>query len=530
MDRIRNIAFAVLVAAIIYVCFFNGISNLGLVGPDEPRYAWVAREMVESGDWVTPRLYGKPWFEKPPLYYWEAAIRFRMFGVSEFTARLPSVRAATLMTLVLAWAAWRFYGAATARAVLLMFPTCVGVFGFARAATTDMMFSALLGVAMICAAVLAGFPAGNRPKRYWLLLFGATLGLATLAKGPAAVVLAGGSVGLWALATRRWKEAFRLTYPSAVISFLVVAAPWYVLCARRNPEFVRTFLISHNIERYLTSAFQHEQLVWFYGPILLLGLLPWTALLAGVARDGVSTWREGKLRDSAGFFLACWVLFPLLFFSFSKSKLPGYILPVFPALVLLMARSVTRAIEEKRDAARWLLVGVGLTCLVLLALSGQWLSRLPAWWAQEQARNLLAAHAAIGAIAIVVVMLGWSRREQAALLLSAALITGIVGVVTQKVLTVLDYELSPRATAALADSMERTGETIYLYRLHRAWQYGFDFYLHRDLPEWTAEAGPAWVFTNSEGVAEIERQGHRVIRVKSIWPRQAFLVHIETGR
>ena len=133
-----RIGWLVLILITLYVCYFSHLGANGFVGPDEPRYAWIARDMAESGDWITPRLYGQPWFEKPPLYYWGAAVSFKLFGVTEAAARLPSALAALMGTLALAWLAWRVYGAETARWLLLLLPTTVGMIGFSHAAATDM--------------------------------------------------------------------------------------------------------------------------------------------------------------------------------------------------------------------------------------------------------------------------------------------------------------------------------------------------------------------------------------------------------
>ncbi len=276
------------------------------MGPDEPRYAWIARDMMESGDWITPRLYGSPWFEKPPLYYWGAALSFKLFGVSETTARLPSAIAALLATLALAWLAWRVYGSATARWLLLLLPSSAGndrlfAFGGDRYAVqrdADVRDGSGGGVAWNGANFERdrGSPiAITRPvfRKTRLLstaaLFGLFLGYAMLAKGPAAIILSGGAVGCWAAYTKRWKDTLRLLHPVAIAVFCIVALPWYVLCAIRNPDFLRVFILEHNFKRFLTPEFQHIQPFWYYGGIVLIAFLPWTpallwALVVGIRR------------------------------------------------------------------------------------------------------------------------------------------------------------------------------------------------------------------------------------------------------
>src|SRR6201984_2327218 len=285
---------AILIGLTLYVCYFSNLGVIGFVGPDEPRYAWIARDMAETGDWVTPRLYGKPWFEKPPLLYWGACICSKLLGVTEAAARLPSAISALLATLAMAWLAWRVYGAETARWLLLLLPTSVGMIGFSHAAATDMPFSAMLTVAMVCIAVVLGFTRNENtpilPHTPWaaLLLFGVFLGLAVLAKGPAAIILCGGAIFFWAVLTKRWRDARRLFHPVAVGAFVVTALPWYVLCSRRNPDFFRVFIIEHNFKRYLTPEFQHIQPFWFYVPVLFIALFPWSV---GALAQTKQLWR-----------------------------------------------------------------------------------------------------------------------------------------------------------------------------------------------------------------------------------------------
>src|SRR5215470_902147 len=300
------------------MCYFSHRGVVGFVGPDEPRYAWIARDMMETGDWVTPRLYGKPWFEKPPLYYWGAALSFKLFAVTEAAARLPSAVSALLATLAIAWLALRLYGAETARWVLLLLPTTVGMIGFSHAAATDMPFSAMLTIAMVAAAFVLGliprngvdgriqsklsYPSSSSTS-LTSFLFGLFLALAVLAKGPAAIILCGGGVLFWALFTERWRDAFRLLRPVTIAGFCITALPWYVICARRNPDFLRIFIIEHNFKRYLTPEFQHIQPFWYYAEIILLAFLPWAGVFLWSLIVGAQSARNGKLSPPTLFLL-----------------------------------------------------------------------------------------------------------------------------------------------------------------------------------------------------------------------------------
>jgi 4-amino-4-deoxy-L-arabinose transferase-like glycosyltransferase len=519
---LRTLALAALAAVVIYLCFFSRLDALGLVGPDEPRYAAVARQMADNGDWVTPRLDGESWLEKPVLYYWGAAAAFSLFGVSEFAARLPSALAALLAALAMGWTAWRVYGAAATWAVLLIFPTSLGVLGFARAAATDMVFAAPLAVALAAATELVLLtPPGQRPRRRWQILLGASLGAAVLAKGPAGVLLVGGSVVVWAVMSGRWAAALRPLYPLAILSFAVVALPWYIACARANPEFVEVFLVGHNVERFFTPTFQHVQPFWFFGPIVLLGLVPWTALLAGVAAEGAA--RGRRLRASPGLFFACWALFPVALFSLSQSKLPGYVLPSLAPLALLMARTLTRTIAGQSAAARWLLAAAGASIVFMGATGNYWLARLPGTPAElglDRAGVWLGVVVAAG---VLVALFGLLRLPWLALALAALLVAGLAEVTNRELIPVLDPHLSPRATAQLADRADAAEGNIHVHRLHRAWHYGLNFYLGAALPRWTEDSGPGWVYASEAGWRELEELG-RVEAVVGSHTRQAVLL------
>jgi 4-amino-4-deoxy-L-arabinose transferase-like glycosyltransferase len=511
-----RIGWTILIVATLYVCYFSHLGAIGFVGPDEPRYAWVARDMVETGDWVTPHLYGKPWFEKPPLFYWGAALCFKLFGVSEAAARLPSAISALLATLAMAWLALRLYCAETARWLLLLLPTTVGMIGFSHAAATDMPFSGMLTIAMVAAAVAIGLTRNENtpilPRTPWLalILFGFFLGLAVLAKGPAAIILSGGAVFFWAIFTKRWRDAFRLFHPVAIAAFCLTALPWYILCARRNPDFVRVFLIEHNFKRYLTPEFQHIQPFWFYFPILLAAFLPWTlGFLLLFQRDKE---QSPKLRSQCQidlFFLG-FGLCPLLFFSVSQSKLPGYIMPAVLPLACLLASGVACVLKETSYWSRRVPILFAFTILAIGVVAVRYASThilgqdiLLAPWTSYVWLPLLIS----GAIALISVARG--RTNLATLAIHAGVLISILGI--GRGLMWMDPQMSARGVlrATFVPVQSITSGMLYVHDLPRGIQYGLNFYLRHDIPRWSPDADPhGYVFTSWKGQEKLKTVGY----------------------
>jgi 4-amino-4-deoxy-L-arabinose transferase-like glycosyltransferase len=507
-----RIAWAALICATLYVCYFSHPGALGFVGPDEPRYAWIARDMAETGDWVTPRLYGKPWFEKPPLYYWSAAVSFKLFGVSEAAARLPSAIAALLATLALAWLALRLYGAETARWLLLLLPTSVAMIGFSHAAATDMLFAATLTLALVVAATLLRLTTptsvvvaqhaapdvstASSSNTLIAVLFGLFLGLAVLAKGPAALILCGGAVFFWALLTKRWRDAFRLLHPAAIAAFCLSALPWYILCARRNPDFFRIFIIEHNFKRFLTPEFQHIQPFWYYAAVLLIALLPWTALLLWSAVTGaIHLWRTRTI-SAATCLLLCWAAFCVLFFSVSKSKLPGYILPSIPPLILLSANSLFQQSQRASAASRWL--AIATACLILAP--GMFL-----WWLQVETRVLsgnwdiprqvlrIAMPCVIGGFLALVA--GLANRSKTAFFAAVCTLLILIALLKPELDRINAESMRSAVAQARSRWPEFSAEEVWTYQLRRSDQYSLSFYLQREVPPWSpADPQQGWVF------------------------------------
>jgi len=485
--------------------------------------------MAETGDWVTPRLYGQPWFEKPILYYWAAALGLLLHLPAEWAARLPSAIAAFAAALAIGWLGWKHYGndarieQSPALLAPLLFSSSVAAIGFARAGTPDMLFSTAIALAMASAAsVLRGAGAlraadaaseAGRSEFFALLLFGAFLGLAVLAKGPAAIVLAGGALLLWAVATQQWRATLRFAHPLALAAFCAVALPWYLVCALRNPGFLRIFIFQHNFERYLTPLFQHRQPFWFFGPIVLLALLPWTAFLWPAAREGLRLWRERSWANSPGFFLACWAIVPVVFFSFSQSKLPGYILPAIPPLTLLCSVGAVRAFRGSRAAAVSIAAVIGLTWLGLGIVALRLAHRIPWTSYSPDHTSRLVSHGGYAAlflgvlVALLVIAAGFYRRPHYVIACCALSVVACVEVANLGVLPILDRFESARSHAQFMRNDQRQ-DRIFTYHLRRGWNYGLAFYFHREILEWSpSDPDAALVLTTPAGLEEIRKIG-----------------------
>jgi 4-amino-4-deoxy-L-arabinose transferase-like glycosyltransferase len=325
--------------------FFFGLAYFGLIGADEPRYAQVAREMLARHDWITPTLGGKPWLEKPPLYYWQAMLAYSIFGVSDWAARLPSAVDATLMVVATYLFLKRFRPGFQLDGAL-MTASAAGVIGFARAASTDMPLAAMFTIAML------GWYAWYESKSYrYLAVFYCFLAFGLLAKGPVAPVLAAIIIVIFAVAKNDYRLVWRTLSIPGIFLFCALALPWYINVQIKNPEFFRIFILQHNFARFGTNLYRHKEPFWYYAPVALLGLIPWTVFVAASLVETIRVWwaeRREMLEseDALNAFLVIWLVLPIIFFSFSQSKLPGYIVPALPAGTLLLAEYVRRRVSD----------------------------------------------------------------------------------------------------------------------------------------------------------------------------------------
>jgi 4-amino-4-deoxy-L-arabinose transferase-like glycosyltransferase len=341
--------------------FSFGLGSLGLLGPDEPRYAEVAREMFVSGDYISTRLCGCLWFEKPALLYWLTAAGYRFFGVNEFAARFPTtlIAIATVAMVCFALNSYGRRGVAFGAGLVL---ATAGIFiAYARVATPDMVLTAT-----ITATLLSGYQASRSTNRarmiYWALAFSSTA-LAVLAKGLVGVVLVAIILSFWMILTGRLRALGLRDCVVGVAAFIVVSGSWYgPVLSRHGWSFVEEFFIRHHFQRYTSNEFGHPQPVYFFVIVAIAGLAPWTFYLI----PAFARLRFVLRSDSLVTLAWIWAVIPLLFFSFSESKLPGYILPIFPALAIIVGAEIERMCDG--ETGRDLSVAKWLTALVLMGM------------------------------------------------------------------------------------------------------------------------------------------------------------------
>lgn len=510
-----------LVLIVLYVCLFSGLGALGLVGPDEPRYAAIARAMAETHDWITPRLWGTPWFEKPVLYYWAAGIAMRVFGVSEFAARLPSALGALLAVLAVAWTALRTYGIGAAWYALLMLPTSVAMIAFSRAATPDMLFAGMLTASM---AIAAEMLQKARPGPILRIAFGFFLGAAVLAKGPAAIILAGGATLMWAGLSRQWRAPFRFLNPLVIAAFCVTALPWYVLCALRNPGFLRDFIWHHNFERYFTPVFEHPQPFWFFGIILLLAVIPWIWVFCTLLTR--IDLKKDEM-DSCGALIGCWVAFPVFFFSLSQSKLPSYILPAIPLLFVLLGREVALSIARGGKRTIWQVGAAGAIFLTVGAAYIKPALDIGPILRITDLRGIIAGLSVCIVGGLSIIALSLLKRPKAALIGVVLVMTVLVEIANVWILPQTDRLFSPRELAQLVISKDSTSADIAEYKLPRTWKYGLNYYFGRELREWSpGSPQPDWIVTTPKSALEIQDGGIQVQEINPISAPTIMLLHV----
>jgi len=350
------------------ILWFATLDYRHLIPTDEGRYAQMAREMMVSGDYITPRYNDYKYFEKPPLHIWASAITFQLFGLGEWQARFWSGLTGYLTILLVGFTAAQLFGRVTgylAALILLSSPMWV-VGGHFNA--LDMGLSAFLNLAL-CSVLLAQHAyEHHRPQsgRYWMWICWLAMALATLSKGLIGIVIPGMVLFAYVITRFDWKMITRLHLISGLIIYLAVTAPWFIAVSIKNPEFAHFFFIYEHFERFTATAHGRTAPVYFFLPLVVVGFLPWIPQFFRSAWQTLRQYRMGSF--SAPWMLWAWFAVILIFFSISRSKLPGYIMPVFPALAILAAKSIADYLESQMHLSmRWRLQTL---FFALLAITG----------------------------------------------------------------------------------------------------------------------------------------------------------------
>jgi len=321
--RRRRVLYMLLIIVASYLFFFYNIGSYSLKEPDEGRYAEIPREMVEQGDYLVPHLNYVRYFEKPPLLYWVTAISYKVFGVNEWSFRFPNALTALLCVVVTYLFVAQWFTRKTALLSSLLLMSSFGFFAMAHIVTIDMVFAFLL-----FASLLSFFEFYRSEKPLFLFLFFAALALAILAKGPVAVVLMGVTIVLFLLVEKRVSFLKKMVSARGFLLFFLIVAPWFIAICLKEKEFFHFFFINQHVLRFFTTKHHRSGPVYYFFPVLFGGLFPWSIFLP---RAVIKLWRARELRL---FFI--WSAVVFCFFSISGSKLPPYILPVFPAASIIL--------------------------------------------------------------------------------------------------------------------------------------------------------------------------------------------------
>jgi 4-amino-4-deoxy-L-arabinose transferase-like glycosyltransferase len=506
--------------------------------------------MLARHDWVVPVLNSKPWLEKPVLYYWEAMISYRVFGVSDWAARVPGAFSATTM-IVAVYVFWRGVAAKVIRgdnptlpldAALITLSTA-GVIGYGRAASTDMPLAANFTIAMLCWIARYSGPdtANEQGWQKWLhprlLLFYVFMALATLAKGPVAPGLAAVIIVLFAAARREAKVIWQTLWAPGIVVYLAIAAPWYWLVQQRTGNFFRFFFLEQNLARYTSNAYRHPQPFWFYIPVTLLAVLPWVLWAVGgwwstvrgfaanrpAAEKTQSPPFAKEADDGAlGLFPTIWAIVPVVFFSFSGSKLPGYILPAVPAWTLLAAMWIVRLDVQGR--ARTLLIL--LHSAIAAALVGAVIIA-PYRTLRVPVTHAAALVAGIVAVALFIGIAGTLVRRGLPWLRFVTLVPVVLAVayILRIGAPALDAKLSARPVAQELARIEQQPVRVAVLHVKRELEYGLNFYRNQPIASYDrAEIPPGEHLVVARYGSESELTelvgGRRVVRLGEYAPQQ----------
>jgi 4-amino-4-deoxy-L-arabinose transferase-like glycosyltransferase len=438
-----------LTAAVAFVLLYK-LGSVALFEPDEGRNAEKAREILLLNDWITPHENFYPVLDKPIFFYWLIALFYQLFGVSEWTARLPSLLSALGCVFLIYRFSRGYWGRWVALWSALILVTSVEFFILARTVIFDMPLTFCETVALL--AFYEAEQSENRRRRAALCVaMYLALGAGTLIKGLVALVVPGIVFFLFILLRRRWQILRRIYLIPGAGVFLAVVLPWYLQAEARNPGYLNYYLWAEHFGRYTTASFDRSEPWYYFIGVALVGFFPWTLVLPWIIKN---LWRRSW--DDKTVYLVLWVSVPLLFFSASHSKLPQYILPIFPALSILAGATLVGLYEQSGSKLRWVMISIwvvqSLNALYLLLgayMASRWITH--------------------------------DRVRQGPIYLAQVVGLSVFFMLLTEVMISAAPDRSAKQTAMAVLSHLRSGEQVALFETYMS---GLPFYLRAERPVW----------------------------------------------
>ena len=491
--------FIIAVCLFCIVILFSNLGGAALFEPDEGRNAEIAREILLLDDWVTPHYDSIPRLDKPMLFFGLVAFSFKFFGLSEWSARLPSVVAAlgclSLVYLLARYLAGRW----AAFWSVLILVTSIEFFALSRIVILDMMLTLFITLSLAC--FWLGQRVAGRSKKAVFLIMYAAIAVATLIKGPIGFIIPGAVIFSYVVLSKNWPSLREMELPLGLPVFLLIAASWYVAAEVRNPGYLQHFLLEENVARFATSQFKRGG-PWFYFIVVFaVGFFPWTALLPLTVRE----LRKRSLSDER-LFLLLWIALPLITFSFSASKLPHYILPVYPPVAILLGTTIAKLLTDpaaRKSCVLSLPAAIFLLSAAVAALVVLWPSFLP--YRIQQYVDFDLAPSLLGAGLVFVGLFGlvalkdslW--RRQANLYTATAMGFALFILIAQPIVASVSLKRSSKELAEKAAVVIDEGDQLVLYEKYLS---SLPFYLNIQRPIWVVWSGDKNKVLGSDYVAK----------------------------